>query len=139
MRGIPLKKPGEAVTRTEKTSGLMWPDSRSKDKFGTMGENIAAMINASRGGAFDPRPAQCYRNGRNRSRVMAGTFCKNIRQADKTFSTALLSAKSHFCELNSNINGYDETGRRTSAGSPFITTTKPTKKRHRNRSSVRSN
>jgi len=115
-----IEKPGEAVTvpKTERVD--IGRDSRSKDKFGTMGENIAAMINASRpGGTFDPRLHNAA-TGLNETVPSDGGYLLQKDYADKLtenlFDNSLILGKCEKMPISANsnsitINGYDETSR----------------------------
>jgi HK97 family phage major capsid protein len=116
-----LNTPGEPVTVPKTTERVdVYKDSRSKDKFGTMGENIAAMINASRpGGAFDPRLHNAA-TGMNETVPSDGGYLLQKDYADKLtenlFDNSLILGKCEKMPISANsnsitINGYDETSR----------------------------
>lgn len=116
-----LNTPGDAVTIPKTTERVdIGRDSRSKDKFCSMGENIAAMINASRpGGAFDPRLHNAA-TGMSETVPSDGGYLLQKDYADKLtenlFDNSLILGKCEKMPISANsnsitINGYDETSR----------------------------
>ncbi|HJZ06328.1 MAG TPA: phage major capsid protein [Patescibacteria group bacterium] len=115
-----INQPGDAMTvpKTERVD--MGRDSRSKDKFGSLGENVAAMINASRpGGTFDPRLHNAA-TGMGETVPSDGGYLLQKDYADKLtenlFDNSLILGKCERIPISANsnsitINGYDETSR----------------------------
>ncbi len=98
-------------------------DSRSKDKFGSFGEQMFAIINASRpGGHADPRLYNAA-SGLNETTPSDGSFLvqSDFSQAllQDTFTTGILASRCQSVEISNNsnsikINGVDETSRASS-------------------------
>lgn len=115
-----LQKPEAPVTVPRNERVDIGRDSRSKDKFSSMGENIAAMINASRpGGTFDPRLHNAA-TGLGETVPSDGGYLLQKDYADKLtenlFDNSLVLSKCDRMQISANsnsitINGYDETSR----------------------------
>jgi len=98
-------------------------DSRSRDKFGSMGENITAMIVASRpGGNYDPRLRNAA-TGLGETVPSDGGYLLQSDFADKLsedlFDNSLILGQCEKLPISANsnsitINGFDETSRATS-------------------------
>jgi len=98
-------------------------DSRSKDKFGSFGEQMMAVVNASRpGGHADPRLFNAA-SGLNETTPSDGGFLvqqdfSNVLLQD-IFQTGVLAARCQSVEISNNansmkLNGVDETSRAAS-------------------------
>jgi len=124
-----LEKPGKPVT-VASTSKIDSPQEK-RDKFGCLGEQLAAVINAGRpGGMVDPRlRIQAAATGLGETVPADGGF---LVQQDfsnellqQTFATGIIAPKCRKMQISSNsnsvkINGVDETSRAASRSGGII-------------------
>lgn len=116
-----LNTPGDAVTVPKGTERVdTYKDSRSKDKFKNLGEQLAAVVNAARhGGSTDPRLYNAA-SGLNEAVSSEGGFLVqqdfSNEMLQEVFSTGVLASRCRRQPISGNangikINGVDETSR----------------------------
>lgn len=115
-----LESSGEPLTVPNGSRVDIGNDSRSNDKFKSLGENVAAMINAARpGGTFDPRLRNAA-TGAGETVPSDGGYLLQKDYADKLtenlFDNSLVLGKCERLPISASsnsitINGYDETSR----------------------------
>jgi HK97 family phage major capsid protein len=135
-----LASPVGAVTRpgpqqvngtTNQSSGRVeFPtDSRSRDRFGSLGENLAAIINAGQpGGRIDPRLLNVA-TGLNETVPSEGGFLIQQdfanRLSENLFENGLIAGQCERIPISGNsngivLNGFDETSRASSTSGGII-------------------
>ena len=123
-----LEKPEPAVT-VQKTKIEFPQDSRSKDKFGSLGEQLCAVINAGKAnGHVDPRLYNAA-SGLNETVPSEGGFLIQQDFANEVyenlFTNSLIASKCKKRPISGNangtvINGFDETSRASSVAGGVI-------------------
>jgi HK97 family phage major capsid protein len=113
----------------EKGHNIDMTDSRSKDKFGSLGEQIAAVIKAgSPGGHADPRLFNAA-SGLNETVPSEGGFMVQqdfaVRMFQELFDNNLVASRCDRTPISGNsnglvLNGFDETSRASSTAGGII-------------------
>lgn len=123
-----LEKPGDALT-VPKNAKIETHDSRSKDKFGSLGEQLMAVINAGKpNGKIDPRLYNTA-SGINETVPSEGGFLIQqdftTRAYEDLFDNGLIAGKCDKVPISGNangtvLNGFDETSRASSTAGGVV-------------------
>ena len=123
-----LEKPGDALT-VPKNAKIETSDSRSKDKFGSLGEQLMAVINAGKpNGKVDPRLYNAA-SGMNETVPSEGGFLIQqdftTRAYEDLFDNGLIAGKCDKVPISGNangtvLNGFDETSRASSTAGGVV-------------------
>ncbi|MGR9116954.1 MAG: phage major capsid protein [Gammaproteobacteria bacterium] len=125
----PATVPQDNGTAKPKGHRIDMTDSRSKDRFGSLGEQIAAVIRAgSPGGSTDPRLMNAA-SGLNETVPSEGGFLIQqdfaVRELENLFDNGIVASRCDRVPISANsngtvLNGYDETTRSGSTAGGII-------------------